>query len=80
MTTYQVLQARREIGMLRDLQKHIPDVQKRILIEQRIRKLEKELQQNEKNRPARRSSLRSRLKVLISFILPQRAAGVKNYK
>jgi uncharacterized UPF0146 family protein len=72
LSAYELQQAKREIGMLRDLQRHVLDVSKRILIQQKINRLESEIkQEKEKNRSAKRSSLRSRLRNLVMSIITQ---------
>lgn len=70
MSAYELQQTKREIGMLRDLQKHVLDVSKRILIQQKINRLEAKItQEKEKNRSAKRSSLRNRLRNLVASII-----------
>lgn len=70
MSAYELQQTKREIGMLRDLQKHVLDVSKRILIQQKINRLEAKItQEKEKNRSAKRSSLRIRLRNLVASII-----------
>lgn len=78
MTKETKRQAIAEVKMLKDLQLHVLDVSKRILIQQKIKKLEAAIAEETKNtsRPGL-MSLRSRLRYLVALILPHTGTGEK---